>query len=193
MSTAWGANAHRRGGPPSALSRRAPATIGAAFVMLGAGGCAVNDSGFVTRRYYECETAWIVELEALGFHLTSSALDAGLTVGHSRRTYFIPKRPEESERADRGAAIDVTALVAGRAGEERQPPPGGMARLGAPVAIDERATGIMLRTNEHAVGITLGVEQRTVLRLPADFEGVVAMRARRDGGPGSFHVRETMP
>jgi hypothetical protein len=192
MSTARGARAHRRGRSPSAPSRRAPAAIGAA-ALLGAGGCAVNDSGLVTRRYYECETAWIVELEALGFHLTTGALDAGLTVGHSRRTYFIPKQPEGSDRADGGAAIDVAALVAGRTGEEREPPPGGMARLGAPVAVDERATGIMLRANEHAVGLTLGVEQRTVLRLPADFEGVVAMRARRDGEPGSFHVRETMP
>lgn len=123
-------------------------------LRLGAG-CAVNDRGLVTTRLYENDTAYVLRLEAWGGHLITNVVDAGLTIGRSRRLYVYPKQRSA------GAALPVppvfpsetdTRLREVRGTEARA----GLGALSDPVALVTEDAGLALHLNRLRTGALLG-------------------------------------
>jgi hypothetical protein len=136
-------------------------------------GCAVNDWGLVRVRHAENVTARMVRLETWGAHLVTGANDAGVTLGHSSRTYVF---------AIDGAAATIS--IGTITGENRAArmhaadcnPCPALTSLGSPILRITRSTGLALDANAGRVGIALGLRQRAALQLPSNEIVVVSVR-----------------
>ncbi len=136
-------------------------------------GCAVNDRGLVTTRLYENDTAYVLRLEAWGGHLITNTVDAGLTIGRSRRLYVYPKPA--------GAQLAVPPAFPSETDTRLREVPGikAGAALGAssdPVALVTEDAGLALHLNRLRTGVLLGARSASALLLPRDFNGVLLFK-----------------
>jgi hypothetical protein len=133
-------------------------------------GCAVNDRGLVTTRLYENDTAYVLRLEAWGGHLITNVVDAGLTIGRSRRLYVYPKpRPAGPPLA---APPVFPSNTDTRLREVETEARAGLPVLGDPVALVTEDAGLALHLNRLRTGIMLGARSARALLVPRDFNGV---------------------
>ncbi|MGQ0445678.1 MAG: hypothetical protein ACT4O2_11285 [Beijerinckiaceae bacterium] len=138
-------------------------------------GCAVNDRGLVTTRLYENDTAYVLRLEAWGGHLITNTVDAGLTIGRSRRLYVYPKpRPA-------GIQLAVPPVFPSETDTRLREVPAikDGAALGAssdPVALVTEDAGLALRLNRLRTGVLLGARSASALLVPRDFNGVLLFK-----------------
>ncbi|MGH8525556.1 MAG: hypothetical protein ACREXY_15545 [Gammaproteobacteria bacterium] len=142
-----------------------------ALILCLCTGCAVNDRGLVTTRLYENDTAYVLRLKAWGGHLITNTVDAGVTIGRSRRLYVYPKpRPT-------GAQLTVPPVFPSGADTHLREVRGteARARLGAlsdPVALVTEDAGLALHLNRLRTGVLLGARSASALLVPRDFNGV---------------------
>ncbi len=155
---------------------RVPAGAGMiALTLCLCAGCAVNDRGLVTTRLYENDTAYVLRLEAWGGHLITNTVDAGLTIGRSRRLYVYPKpRPA-------GAQFAVPPVFPSEADTRLREVRGtearaGLAALSDPVALISEDAGLALHLNRLRTGVLLGARSASALLLPRDFNGVLLFK-----------------
>lgn len=152
--------------------------------MMTSGGCAINDTGpFVSVRHFENDTTHVVELEMWGVHLITNELDAGLTIGHSKKIYLYQKRDASAMNFEDPLTLltslhEVSRLHETTAGTADAGP-------GAPVSVAEldrndrlvafasNCAGVMLHADAHRAGVTIGMNSHAALQLPLDFDGVV--------------------
>jgi hypothetical protein len=129
-------------------------------------GCAINERGFVTARWYESRSARIIELNTWGVHLMTAAGDRDVTIGHSSRTYVFPLKD--------GAACTSVADVLAHKGSvgTTHPVPcedcPSLTRLGEPVSRITRSSGLSVSAGPDRFGIFLGVRSRAAIELPAN-------------------------
>ena len=129
-------------------------------------GCAVNDRGLVTARWYESRSARIVELNTWGVHLMTAAGDRDLTIGHSSRTYVFPLQ----DGAACTAVADVLAhkAIVGATNPMPCEDCPSLGQLGDPVSQITRSSGLSLSAGPDRFGIFLGFRSRAAIELPAN-------------------------
>jgi hypothetical protein len=133
-------------------------------------GCAVNDRGLVTTHLYENDTAYVLRLEAWGGHLITNTVDAGLTIGRSRRLYVYPKpRPAGALLAVPPVFPSETDTRLREVGTEAR---AGLPVLRDPVALVTEDAGLALHLNRLRTGVLLGARSARALLVPRDFNGV---------------------
>ncbi len=138
-------------------------------------GCAVNGRGFVKARYYENATAYVVSWEVWGGHLVTNSMDAGLTLGYSKRTYIYPKlfsRQTGSEKSWDIPSI-LTGLEVVEVDSERVT---GLSWKTDMVALASKVVGASLALNRIGVGLSLGVQGHEMIWLPRNFDGIVLLK-----------------
>jgi hypothetical protein len=154
------------------------------LLSLALGGCAVDDRGLVRVRHYDGETARMVALDAWGVHVITGASDAGVTLGHSQRTYVFAKEGAP------GAAFPLAEMPSrARLRESTGDDVGRLRDLGPPLATIVRTSGLALQTGGSRAGLLLGARLRAALRLPADGSRVLYL-SYRAGTPPSAYIRK---
>lgn len=140
------------------------------------GGCAINDGGIGTFRYYESATARAIEMKTFGVHLTTDAIDGGLTIGYSEKTLYFPKQVASKASGDnaaraRDAAFDPALLLTDD-GSFTEVEPFDRASLGEAIAVSSKRVGLAFAANAQQVGVTLGARQRTALAVDGESDTV---------------------
>ncbi|MGZ8190754.1 MAG: hypothetical protein ACXWTS_05935 [Methylococcaceae bacterium] len=150
-------------------------SIIAAF-FLSVTGCAINDRGMVSVRFFENESSYLLTLESWGGYLSTRQADGGLTLGHAERIFIYPKPGNKS-------ALSIDELL--------QQSTGGFDKEIAardfklkdkqPYAWIEKNQGIMFHANPLKTGLSAGMESRRVIRMPKDFDGIFLFSYHEDG------------
>jgi hypothetical protein len=134
--------------------------------------CAFNDVGLVRVRHYENDSALMVDLEAWGAHLLTTAGDAGLTFGHARRKYVF-------QRDGGPTSVPLSALTEPSAGEMHAAtcdPCPSLASLGGPLFTARQISGVALDANDARAGLSLGLRSSAVLALPVNGSRLVLIK-----------------
>jgi hypothetical protein len=138
-------------------------------------GCSVNDVGLIRVRHLESDSARVVRLEAWGLHLLTRTEDAGVTLGHSDRTYVFAREGYH------GASFSLSALAADSKTRRLRPAPcepcPALGSLGRSLAQFTRTTGMRFDANAARVGFALGSQTRAALRLRLDQPLILLMRS----------------
>jgi hypothetical protein len=140
-------------------------------------GCSINDTGLINNRYFENETSYLMVHEAWGGYISTRQADGGLTLGHAKRFLIYPKPHNQT-----GVSMDEFLKHAKYHGFEREIEEKDVDLMDQqPYAWIEKNQGIMLHTNPLKTGVSGGMESRSVIRLPDDFDGVFVFSYQRDG------------
>lgn len=143
------------------------------FLSICIYGCAVNTRGLVETNVYENESAYLIELEAWGVHLSTLGSDGGVSVGRIRKIYITPKSETEKEDSAGGALLEALASPPNLRKMNGLP---SNANFEKTVAIIDRISGGKLYGNSwRGVGLVLGVQNHSAIRLPRDFKGILAI------------------
>lgn len=143
--------------------------------LLCIAGCAVNGSGLVKVKHYENDTAYVVSWEAWGGHFVTDSMDAGLTLGYSKRTYIYPK-PSSRQRGNEESWVGPLLLTGHEVAEvdrEREMRPSTVTDI---VAMASKVVGASLALNRTRVGLSFGVQAREMIWLSRDFDGIVFLK-----------------
>jgi hypothetical protein len=142
------------------------------FVFSTISGCAINDMGLVRSRYFANESSYMVLHESWGGYLSTRQADGGLTLGHTERIMIYPKPGNKS-----GLSIDefLKQPIGSGFYKELAAEDVGLTDV-QPYAWIEKNQGIVCHANPTKIGISAGVETRSVIRLPLDFEGFFIIR-----------------
>ncbi len=139
-------------------------------------GCAINDKGFTQIRYFKNETSYMTTQKTWGGFISTRHSDRGLTLGHAERIKVYPKLTagahlpadkflQQVESSDfmeiSTKEIDLENLQ--------------------PFAWFEKNGGIMFHANPIKIGFSAGIESRSVLRLPPDFDGIFIINRDQNG------------
>ncbi len=159
----------------------------AAAAML-AGGCAIDDCGIGTFRYYESETARAIEMRTFGLHVTTDGIDGGVTLGYSDKTLYFPWCGHAcgetcSTECGQTALPDFSAgdTINPACGKFRVVPPFDRKGLGAPIAVSSRRIGLSVAANERQVGVTLGARMTTALAVEGDSDTLTMLLISSEG------------
>ncbi len=149
-------------------------------------GCAVNDKGLVCAHYFENESSYLLTQESWGGYLSTRQADGGLTLGHAERIMIYPKQGNKS-----GLSIDelLQQSTDYTFDKEIEAKDADLKDV-QPYAWIEKNQGIIFHANLLKTGISGGVESRSVIRLPADFDGIF-MFGYRDEGTVEAVIHET--
>jgi len=140
-------------------------------------GCAINDKGFVSIRYFENKSTYRISYESWGGYLSTRSADGGLTLGHAERILIYPKHGNQPE-----LSVDELVQEAMATDLAHEIEPGSWDLEDAhPYAWIEKNQGIVFHANPMKTGVSAGVETRIVMRLPVDFDGMFVFRYRDDG------------
>ncbi len=146
-------------------------------LLISLSGCAINDKGFVSIRYFENKSTYRISYESWGGYLSTRSADGGLTLGHAERILIYPKHANQPE-----ISVDELLQEAMAADLEHEIEFGNLDIEDAqPYAWIEKNQGIVFHVNSMKTGISAGVETRSVMRLPVDFDGIFVFRYRTDG------------
>lgn len=154
-------------------------------------GCTINGAGPFgedRRRYFENEsgTGRSVMIDTWGINLSTVDGDAGVTVGRTRRTYFLA--------GPASARPGATEHLSGSDEALRLVPTGAFEWRGArPLAVRGRTEGLSVGAGIGGdAGFTLGVRTFEALRLPAGSNLFVLIKSRATRPADDvFHVKET--
>ncbi len=139
-------------------------------------GCAVNDKGFMKLQYFENETSYLRIQKSWGGYLSTRHTDRGLVLGHTNRIIVYPKLSKKInlpigeflQHVDKNEFVEISAKDIDI--EDMQP-----------FAWIEKNKGFIFHANPLKIGMTAGVESRSVLRLPSDFDGAFIVKHYEDG------------
>jgi len=160
---------------------------------LGAG-CTVNGTGLVggdRRQYFQNRsgTGRSVMIDVWGINLSTIQGDAGLTLGRTRRTYFLPgpdsAQPSAATEHLSGSGDDDEAM--------RLIPTGAFNwRRSRPLAVRGRTEGVSVGTGlGGGAGFTLGIRAFDALCLPPDSNLFLLIKSRATRPADDvFHVKE---
>lgn len=148
---------------------------GALLVLIA--GCAVNDKGLVSIRYFENESSYLLSQESWGGYLSTRQADRGLTLGHAKRIMIYPKPGNKT-------ALSIDELLRQSAGygfdKEIDAKDADLKDM-QPYAWIEKNQGVMFHANPIKTGLAVGIEFHSAIRLPRDFDGVFMFSYREDG------------
>ncbi len=159
-------------------------------------GCTVNHQpliGSVIHLRNEADTGRAIHLRAWGFHLSTSAIDGGLYLGHVEQMVFFAggasganDRPgDESWRMDRGNVLLPVRCDEG----ESWPTP-------SPVALCSRRWGIGVRLAQ-GIGLEAGWSAKDAIALRGDAHHQLLLRLPRRNMPDietiHFSLKEVLP
>lgn len=142
-----------------------------------AGGCSINNVGFVSERYFENETSYLVTREAWGGSLSTKNYNGGLALGHRKITLAYPKDSSSDSVDYQDLARQVVQIPTATEIDGKSVKLEGV----DPYAWLENNQGLVFNANRFKFGFSLGLDSRNVLVLPPDFDGVVLMNQGMDG------------
>ena len=130
-----------------------------ALAALGAGGCAIDNHGFVVGRITHADGALVADLYSIGAHMKTRPSDAGVVVGYSRVSYVFARASEQSSIAEGWHAFTVPLPAA------------------APKALHLESVGASAHGNHSNFGMTLGYRAFTLLaHVPANADVLLTIR-----------------
>lgn len=150
-------------------------------------GCAVNEKGLVSVRYFENESSYLLTQESWGSYLSTRQADGGLTLGHAKRMMIYPKQGSKSDLSVDELLQQSTGYTFEKEIEAKDVD----LRNVQPYAWIEKNQGIIFHTNPLKTGFFGGVESRSVIQLPTDFDGILIFVHRDDGTVEAF-IHETL-
>ncbi len=139
-------------------------------------GCAINNKGLTQLQYFENETSYLSTQKTWGGYISTDHADRGLTLGHSERVKIYPKLTKEKE-------LPIRELIQQVESSDYLEVSASEIDLGdiQPFAWVEKNQGVMFHANPTKVGFSVGVESRSVLRLPPEFDGIFMFHRYEDG------------
>lgn len=155
-------------------------------LLISVTGCAVNDNGLVSVHYFENKSCYLLTQESWGGYLSTRQADGGLTLGHAKRIMIYPKPGNKS-------GLSINELLQQSTGytfdKEIEAKDADLKDV-QPYAWIEKNQGIIFHANPLKTGISGGVESRSVIQLPVNFDGVFMFGYRDDGTAEAF-IHET--
>lgn len=148
--------------------------IGSVFLIIE--GCAINDKGLITLRYFENASSYLVAQESWGGYLSTRQTDGGLTLGYETRIRVFPKRKNEITATHDEMLRQITKLSEFK---EIQQKDADIMDL-QPYAWIEKNRGIMVHANVLKIGILAGTESLSAIRLPSNFDGIFIFNYQND-------------
>ena len=149
--------------------------IGVLFIPVT--GCAVNDKGLVSVRYFENKSSYLLTQESWGCYLSTRQADGGLTLGHAERILIYPKPGNNSGLSINELLQPSTDYAFDKEIDAKDADLKDM----QPYGWIEKNQGIMFHANPIKTGFSVGMESLNALRLPADFDGILMFSYREDG------------
>jgi len=140
-------------------------------------GCAVNGKGLVNVRYFENDSSYLLTQESWGGYLSTRQADGGLTLGHAKRTLIFPKPGNNSSLSINELLQQSTGYAFDKEIEAKDVDLKDM----QPYAWIEKNQGVMFHANPIKTGISVGMESRSAIRLPRDFDGIFMFSYRENG------------
>lgn len=135
-------------------------------------GCAINDRGLVRVDRYENSFGHYVRTRVWGIDVVTVRSDEGVVVGYSDRAYFFPKSIAGGEVQRNPSMAEVL--------REPMPRVGGgkcdLNELGTPMVIRTVDVGVAIRLGAARVGMTLGMNANTRVRLHRDGTVILAVQ-----------------
>lgn len=149
-----------------------------ALAALGAGGCAIDNHGFVVGRITHADGALVADLYSIGAHMKTRPSDAGVVVGYSRVSYVFARTSGQPAIAEGWHAFTVPLPAA------------------APKALHLESVGASAHGNHSNFGMSLGYRAFTLIaRARADSSEALGLRYRPNQ-PSATRLRacgETIP
>lgn len=139
-------------------------------------GCAINDKGFTQLRYFENATSYMTKQNTWGGFISTHSSDRGLTLGYAERIKIYPKTRKNAQ-----LPLDQFLQQTDSIGFVEKSTEGMNLENLQPLAWFERNQGVILHANSLKIGLTAGIESRSILRLPSDFEGTFIINRDMDG------------
>jgi hypothetical protein len=138
-------------------------------------GCAVNNFGTVKTTPYENDSAYLLELEAWGIHLSTHAADAGLSIGHIQKTYVVRKSNHGAKKK-----VRVEDLLFSEKLRKMDNHPSQLDFKNI-IALTDTISGLKIYGNTwRGVGIMVGFQNHAAMRLPRNFNGIIAINLDRE-------------
>lgn len=157
------------------MAKTASLPIGAVSLLIAA--CAINEQGLVRVRYFENGSSYLISHESWGGYLSTRQADGGFTLGHAERIMIYPKKLNRS-----GLNLDeLVGQATGRIFSREITANAAELKGSKPYAWIEKNQGIMFHANVIETGFSIGIESRSAIRLPADFDGIFIVGYRDDG------------
>jgi len=148
--------------------------IGALLVPFA--GCAINDKGLVKVRYFENESCYLLTQESWGGYLSTRQSDGGLTLGHAKRIMIYPK-PGNTH----GLSIDELLQQSTGIFDKEIEGKDVDLKDQQPYAWVEKNQGFMIHANPIKAGFSMGIESRSAIRLPENFDGILMFNYHKNG------------
>ena len=105
----------------------------------------------------------------------TNSMDAGLTLGYSKRTYIYPKLPSRQRGSEE--SWDIARILMGHevteVDQEQVMRPSLVTDM---VALASKVVGASLALNRTRVGLSLGMQVREMIWLSRDFDGMVLLK-----------------
>jgi hypothetical protein len=158
------------------------------------GGCSVNGWGTgVVERHLRNDDAYIIEMTANGIHLSTVPSDAGLTLGHTHRRYYFAN-PGRVGALSVGETTTTPAHLGSVQPIASSDARVDLQRLGTPLVIVRRETGLVIDANVRRVGLSLGMHTEEWIAIPADQELVMFLQYGEGGAESDrFWVKRRKP
>lgn len=139
-------------------------------------GCAINDKGFTQLRHFENETSYMTTQKTWGGFISTRHSDRSLTLGHTERIKVYPKAEKNAQlpldqflqQVDSSNFIEINSKEINLGNMQ-------------PFAWIEKNQGIMFHANLIKIGFSAGIESRSVLRVPLDFNGTFIINRDQNG------------
>ena len=146
------------------------------LLLITIAGCAVNDKGLMKLQYFENETSYLRLQKSWGGYLSMRHVDRGLVLGHTDRIMIYPKLRNKNNltieeffrQVDNDDFVEIGVKDIDTKNMQ-------------PFAWVEKNKGIMFHANPLKIGLSAGIESRSILRLPVDFEGIFVIKQYEDG------------
>jgi hypothetical protein len=149
-------------------------------------GCAINDIGLVSTRYFENTTSYLLIQEAWGGFLSTRANDGGLTFGHAERIMIYPKVATKSD-ANINQILHLSDINGFK--QEIDTEHIDLDHI-EPFAWIEKNQGLIFHTNKFKTGVLAGTDNRSTISLPANYNGVFIFNYQ-DGGTIQAYIQES--
>ncbi|SET50788.1 hypothetical protein SAMN05216326_13155 [Nitrosomonas marina] len=128
--------------------------------------CAINNHGFVKSRYFENDNSFLVTQESWGGFISTQFTDRGLVLGYTKRMKIYPKLERKNILSIKKFLQQINdnnfvEISKDEISFEKK----------KPYAWIEKNQGIVVHANSLKTGLSAGIESRSILRIPPDFDG----------------------
>jgi hypothetical protein len=127
-------------------------------------GCGVNNWGCVKVCPFENDSAYVMEIEAWGVHLSSRSIDTGITIGHTKKIYVMRKNDLPPFQEEKILFCDQLKPI------DHIPAKENWENI---IAIIDGVHGVKFYLNSwRGFGFMAGVQNYAALRLPKEFDNI---------------------